>query len=402
MPYRTLLSSKKYSLIRLQSFAMIMGLLMLMLCVLGFHYYYTPSVLKKMHLRGEEFHPFSTRQLKTFSSSFDLPVYYINLDTETERKEFIRQKLKQWGFKDINRVSAWTTNDVRRFVTSEITSVPNLLEKNDKEIACIASHLYAMLLAVEDDYNSSPYALIIEDDVSLEMDVNWKEMIENAPDDFSILQLTTSNSEAVTKMWKEYVEISQEDGNSQSSTFLLRGSSSAQVRDVRASSQWKLRKWDSALWSTQAYVIHKQHIKEKLSKFIKLNDEDHHYHIHLKNPDPKEFHCSQWMQMCVMPFRLVADIVLYTFLPPSYVSRIPVFNGASAKKTSTDSSLIEVGSADKSERVEFVETSTISNAARVKRHQEEFDRINTAITAIKGGFSHLLPSYFKVNKPILE
>eukprot|EP01040_Poterioochromonas_malhamensis_P024824 gene24824-30806_t len=147
MPYRTLLSSKKYSLIRLQSFAMIMGLLMLMLCVLGFHYYYTPSVLKKMHLRGEEFHPFSTRQLKTFSSSFDLPVYYINLDTETERKEFIRQKLKQWGFKDINRVSAWTTNDVRRFVTSEITSVPNLLEKNDKEIACIASHLYAMLLA---------------------------------------------------------------------------------------------------------------------------------------------------------------------------------------------------------------------------------------------------------------
>lgn len=80
MSHHTLFRNRKYSfIISLQSFAMIPGLLTLMVSVLWFHYYYTPSVLQKIHLTSEEFNAFYPKQIKTLISSFDLPVYYINL-----------------------------------------------------------------------------------------------------------------------------------------------------------------------------------------------------------------------------------------------------------------------------------------------------------------------------------
>eukprot|EP01040_Poterioochromonas_malhamensis_P019257 gene19257-22698_t len=125
----------------------------------------------------------------------NIPVYYINLNQEFSRRDYIRDQLRAWGFHHTTRVSAWTANDVSMYVTREITSVENIINPNDKEIACIASHLYAMYLAVTDTSNDSPYALIMEDDLNMEMEVDWNGMTEKAPEDFAILQLMTSNGE---------------------------------------------------------------------------------------------------------------------------------------------------------------------------------------------------------------
>jgi GR25 family glycosyltransferase involved in LPS biosynthesis len=291
----------------------------------------------------------------------DLPVYFINLDADSSRRSYIKEQLKAKGFTDINHVSAWTPSDVSSRVQLGVTSVQNMLKQNDKEIACIASHLYAIYQAVTDITNDSPYALIMEDDIRFEFDINWEDMIAAAPSDFGILQLTSSNSEKVGALWKEYLEEIKKPASS------LRGSSNP---------QWVHRNWDSMLWSTQAYLIRKDAVRSLIEPIIKLNPSDHKYHMHIPKP-PHGFVCGS-ASVCILPFRIVADIYLYSYFAPSYMTRIPMFNGI-IKNTQ-----------------EIKETSQIQEESKVEQHLKKFQETDVLIHELKANYESLLPAYLQL------
>jgi hypothetical protein len=206
-----------------------------------------------------------------------LPVFYINLDKATGRQKYITEHLKERNFRNVHRVRAWTAQDVTERVEEKVSSLSNMLAPDKQEIGCIASHLHAMFLAVNDTSNTSPYAIIIEDDVRFPFAVDWKGMIESAPKDFAILQLTTSNSYKMSRLWDEYKMIGRNWLRAQNDTLAelmqekkppaqrpmrlrkipessqsLGAQSKKEVAKARpslsrivAEYQWKKRNWDS-------------------------------------------------------------------------------------------------------------------------------------------------------------
>ena len=97
-----------------------------------------------------------------------------------------------------------------------------MLKENLGEFGRIASHLYAINTATNDyepfsihgksgnlrqEKPKIPFALIIEDDIKFELPVDWIAMIKQIPFDFTILQLSNSNSELAFSMWNDYVEM---------------------------------------------------------------------------------------------------------------------------------------------------------------------------------------------------
>jgi GR25 family glycosyltransferase involved in LPS biosynthesis len=325
--------------------------------VLGVYVIYTPQLIRYL-----EFPEIVSRSLRESNDLkvHDLPVYFINLDADIDRRAYIKDQLKAKGFTDINHVSAWTPSDVSSRVQLGVTSIQNMLKQNDKEIACIASHLYAIYQAVTDSTNDSPYALILEDDIRFEFDINWKDMIASAPSDFGILQLTSSNSEKVGALWKEYVD------EVKKSTASLRGSTNP---------QWIHRNWDSMLWSTQAYLIRKDAVRSLIEPIMKLNPSDHKYHMFI--PKPNGFICGS-TSTCILPFRIVADIYLYSYFSPSYMTRIPMFNGI-IKNTQ-----------------EIKETSQIQDESKVEQHMKKFQETDSLINEIKSNYESLLPAYLQL------
>eukprot|EP01040_Poterioochromonas_malhamensis_P017283 gene17283-19823_t len=251
-----------------QYYRVLCGLIVIGLCLLWFHLKVSPLVIQSLAIIGDPRSWFPVPSASFFygrtlfidesemetetSGKIDIPVYFINLNQEEKRRDYIREQLKFWGFGRVTRVSAWTDEDVRQYLTASITSLDNVARPNDKEIACIASHLYAMYLAVTDTSNDSPYALIMEDDLNMEMEVDWDGMMEKAPEDFAILQLMTSNSESVYNLWKEYLVLLQieseeiygkiEDDDPEKEKPLLR-EVAPQILRPNSLYQWKKRSY---------------------------------------------------------------------------------------------------------------------------------------------------------------
>jgi GR25 family glycosyltransferase involved in LPS biosynthesis len=296
------------------------------------------------------------------------------------------------------RIQALTEKDVKKFVKSKITSVYNQLKPNLKEIACIASHLVAMHTAIR-SYDQSlkesassfskaslpPYALIVEDDIMFEFDFNLKELVEHAPSNWTILQLTSSNLRKVKGLWNEYLNLSSSLSPSVSPppSLSFRASISAFLSYFRSSKTethhhlWYERSWNSLLWSTQGYLINIPHLRmildsqvittsspgfSPLSSMVPLSpcrsslwsfstsrcltaSTPNSVHSALladvRNPvreqlvminltKPSQIPCDYIENgECMLPFRLVADIYLYSRFFPTYISRIPLLNGAS-------------------------------------------------------------------------
>lgn len=301
-----------------------------------------------------------------------IPVYYVNLNASVERRHYTEHLLTQKGY-SFQRVEAFTEHDVDDRVKMEVTSIQNILKPNAKETACIASHLHAMLLAVSDNTSSTssfPYALIIEDDVKFEFDIDWLGLIEDAPKDFTILQITTSNDEMVDQLWKQYVK-----ENPATSLPHLRGGDKGGGSDVEgdaslpSKSLWyKRQQWTDPLWSTQAYVIHKERVRSELFKYVTPAVTGLPM---IKIIPPSIFTCRA--TPCIIPFRVVADIYLYLVFSPSYMSRIPLLNGAASE----DHAGID---------------SYIQSSEAVDGHKRKFARIEDLVHNVINN-STLLPSY---------
>jgi len=116
------------------------------------------------------------------------PIYYLNLDGQPERNEYMEDQFKCWEIENYERVSAY---DGRTDDLSDIISGRYPDNMTSGEIGCVTSHLKAIKHWYET--TDSPYAIIMEDDVDLQLiknwDFTWKDFYSQVPYDWDVIQL---------------------------------------------------------------------------------------------------------------------------------------------------------------------------------------------------------------------
>jgi GR25 family glycosyltransferase involved in LPS biosynthesis len=293
-----------------------------------------------VHTSNAELQRLSLSCFQPVDKSKSVPVYWINLQKSNQRRKFYAHQMESMGLTNVMIKAATPNSAIVKKTT--ITVIPRVLH-TQVELSCVVSHLIAIYTAVHDEkHKSNPYALITEDDVHYEMDVDFLTMAENAPKGFGSLQLITSSSVHVTNYWSKYKSETRKKMNekaSSSSKFVSKGSkkapsekSSAEKFDSEA--MWTLRKHDSPYWSTQAYLISKKVVQPFIDSVVTYDNSTKTYAIDIVNPSEKMFPCPGNTD-CYLPYRIVADTYLYSGCSPTYLTKIPIFNGAHVGQNST-------------------------------------------------------------------
>jgi hypothetical protein len=185
--------------------------------------------------------------LSTSTSETDpkMEVFFINLDRSHDRRAFMENQLKFYGYDTGNRVRAYTLRDITvpdeisivkecltvstptlNYVTTSrlhnpitesitskegnssrrkvvLTALCGRPKNTRRELIVTISHLQAMRNAIYSN-STNPYALILEDDTSIAFETDFVEMAKTAPEGFGILQLVTSNDYDVKLLLKAY------------------------------------------------------------------------------------------------------------------------------------------------------------------------------------------------------
>jgi GR25 family glycosyltransferase involved in LPS biosynthesis len=125
----------------------------------------------------------SLYKLKNFG-----PIYYINLDDQPERKEYMETQFKYWEIENYTRISA---HDGRDDDLSHILTGRYPENVTYGEIGCSTSHLKAIKYWY--DTTDTPYAIIMEDDCNLDTvkywNFTWSQFISKVPYCWDVIQL---------------------------------------------------------------------------------------------------------------------------------------------------------------------------------------------------------------------
>lgn len=125
----------------------------------------------------------STYKLKNIG-----PIYYLNLDGQPERREYMEDQFKYWEIENYERVSAY---DGREDDLSDIIvgRYPEMMSSG--ELGCTTSHLKALKHYLKT--SDSPYAIIMEDDCSLDLvkywNFTWNDFYAHFPYDWDVVQI---------------------------------------------------------------------------------------------------------------------------------------------------------------------------------------------------------------------
>ena len=116
------------------------------------------------------------------------PIYYLNLDGQPERKQYMEDQFKYWEIENYERISAY---DGRDDDLSDIIKGRYPDNMSSGEVGCTTSHLKALKHYLET--SDAPCAVIMEDDVDLQLVKNWnftwKEFYGLLPYDYDVIQL---------------------------------------------------------------------------------------------------------------------------------------------------------------------------------------------------------------------
>lgn len=120
------------------------------------------------------------------------PVYCINLDGQPERWDYIVDQFNYWEVENYERISAY---DGRHDDLSDIIKGKYPDGMTSGEIGCVTSHLKAIKHWL--DTSDSPYAIMCEDDMSLETvkywPFTWSQLCANIPYAWDVVQLAVIN-----------------------------------------------------------------------------------------------------------------------------------------------------------------------------------------------------------------
>ena len=132
--------------------------------------------------------PLLDKNKSTFKLQGIGPIYYINLDGQPERKEYMEDQFEYWEVKNYERISAY---DGREDDLSGIIKGRYPENMTSGEIGCVTSHLKAIKHWYET--SDSPYAIMMEDDVSLDLvrfwNFSWRDFYCRIPYDWDVVQI---------------------------------------------------------------------------------------------------------------------------------------------------------------------------------------------------------------------
>ncbi len=116
------------------------------------------------------------------------PIYYINLDDQPERREFMESQFRYWEIENYTRISAY---DGRNDDLGDIIKGKYPDNVTTPEIGCLTSHLKAIKYWY--DNSDTPYAVFMEDDCIIDnaryWSFTWQEFLSRVPYNFDCLQL---------------------------------------------------------------------------------------------------------------------------------------------------------------------------------------------------------------------
>jgi hypothetical protein len=116
------------------------------------------------------------------------PIYYINLDDQTNRKEYMEEQFKYWNIQNYTRISAY---DGRQSDLGEILVGRYPDNVTPGEVGCVTSHLKAIKHWY--DTSDSPHAMFLEDDVELSTarfwNFDWTNFFSRVPYNWDCIQL---------------------------------------------------------------------------------------------------------------------------------------------------------------------------------------------------------------------
>jgi len=124
----------------------------------------------------------------------DFPeTYYINLDDQPERAEYMEYQFSYWNIKNYTRVSAYDgrgDKDLRGLIEG---TYPEGMKS--AEIGCVTSHLKAIKTWLK--ASTDEYFVIMEDDCDLDVikywPFNWQEFYSKIPYDYDVVQCAVIN-----------------------------------------------------------------------------------------------------------------------------------------------------------------------------------------------------------------
>jgi hypothetical protein len=205
------------------------------------------------------------------TSSLGAPdVFFINLDRSANRRTFMERRLKYFNLHGLShRVRAYVPEDI--FVPSTI-KVPDECKvfsgkvalssidqhrvfvdghcgrpKNSKrELTTTTSHLGALYEATHSSNTStsSPYALILEDDLELAFEIDWPIFFQSLPPDAVMLQLVTSNERDVAVLYSKY-------------------------KKSGGKHVWHKRLDKNDFWCAGAYIVHKERLRPVIDRIVR-------------------------------------------------------------------------------------------------------------------------------------
>lgn len=117
-------------------------------------------------------------------------IYWINLDREVQRREYMESQFRYWEIENHTRISAYDAvdDDASSYLKGRI---PDNVSQN--ELGCCLSHLKAIKHFYEN--TNDDYCLILEDDVNMNIvkywNFTWVDFFSLIPYDWDCVQLTT-------------------------------------------------------------------------------------------------------------------------------------------------------------------------------------------------------------------
>jgi GR25 family glycosyltransferase involved in LPS biosynthesis len=106
-----------------------------------------------------------------------------------------------------------------------------------KEIVVTLSHIKT-LYSILKSSNNNDYALVMEDDMALQFDVDFDLLVSKLPKDFGVLQLFVINKDAASYLVKQY------------------------QRNLTYQS------WKPTYWSAGGYIVNKQVLRKELAPLL--------------------------------------------------------------------------------------------------------------------------------------
>jgi len=116
-------------------------------------------------------------------------IYYLNLDNQPDRRNFMEEQFKYWEIENYTRISAY---DGRNDDLSQIIHGSYPEDMTSGEVGCVTSHLKA----INQWYTTTkePYLMVMEDDCWLETvkywNFSWDNFIYRVPYCWDVLQLS--------------------------------------------------------------------------------------------------------------------------------------------------------------------------------------------------------------------